>query len=216
MSAGAATFLRQLFYAALVRPILLLVLGFNTRHLERLQVGGPHLIAANHNSHLDALVLMSLFRFRDIPRVKLVAAKDYWCRTPALTWLSMNIIGVIPIERKIERGSDPLSPVQAALAEGLTLVIFPEGSRGEPEMRQPLKNGIAKLVEQNPKIRATPVFMYGLGKALPRGEGLLVPFVCEINVGEPIEWHGDRRRFIASLEDSWARLAQEIAPKPWV
>jgi 1-acyl-sn-glycerol-3-phosphate acyltransferase len=191
------------------------LLGFNIRHLERLEVNAPHLIAANHNSHLDALVLMSLFRFRDIAKVKLVAAKDYWCRTPFLTWFSLNIIGVIPIDRRIERGSDPFAPVQKALDGGYTLVIFPEGTRGDPEKRQPLKNGIARIVERNPQVTVTPVFMHGLGKALPRGEGLLVPFVCEINVGEELFWRGDRRLFIESLEQSLEQLEHEITPKPW-
>src|SRR5215475_9190280 len=118
MSANIATPIRQLFYAVLVKPVLLVLLGFNIRHLEYLRIRGPHLIAANHNSHLDALVLMSLFGFREIPKVKLVAAKEYWCRTPLLTWFSLNIIGVIPIDRLIERGSDPLGPVLKALNDG--------------------------------------------------------------------------------------------------
>ncbi|MBU0858974.1 MAG: 1-acyl-sn-glycerol-3-phosphate acyltransferase [Alphaproteobacteria bacterium] len=207
--------LRQLFYALLVRPVLMVLLGLNVRNLARLRAGdGAHIIAANHNSHLDALVLMSLIKLRDMKRVKLVAARDYFCRTPFLTWFSLNIIGVIPIDR--QGGTDnPLAPVIQALDEGYTIVIFPEGSRGEPEKRQPLKYGVAKLLETHPHIEVTPVFMYGLGKALPRGEGLLVPFMCDINIGERMEWPGDKARFIESLEQSFTALAQEIAPKPW-
>mgnify|MGYP006288594313 CR=1 FL=1 len=104
--------MRQCFYILIIRPLLLILLGFNVRHLYRLKPQDPHLIAANHNSHLDALALMSLFRFQDIPKVRLVAAKDYWCRTPLLTWFSLNIIGVIPIDRNKECDDDPtdLSP----------------------------------------------------------------------------------------------------------
>src|ERR1700754_49686 len=91
---------RIIFYVLIIRPLLLVLLGFNARHLERLEVRGPHLVAANHNSHLDALVLMSLFKARDIPNIKFVAAKDYFCRTKFLTWFSLNIIGIIPIDRK--------------------------------------------------------------------------------------------------------------------
>jgi len=207
--------IRQIFYAAIVRPLLLLFLGFNIRHLERLKADGPHIIAANHNSHLDSLVLTSLFRFRDIPRVKLVAARDYWCRTPTLTWFALNIVGIIPIDRKLERGSDPFGPILSALDSGYTVVIFPEGSRGEPEQRQPLKHGIARIVEQRPGITVTPVFLYGLGKALPRGEAIFVPFICEMNIGEPLRWCGERRHFIAMLDDSFSDLAEEIAPRPW-
>lgn len=205
---------RKLFYGLLVRPVMILLLGLNVRHFERLRVGGRHLIAANHNSHLDALVLMSLLPLCDVPKVKLVAAKDYFCRTKLRTWLSLNLIGVIPIDRQGE-SEDPLAPVRQALEENYTVIIFPEGSRGEPEKLQPLRFGVAKLLETYPDLTVTPVFMHGLGKALPRGEGLLVPFNCDINIGERLTWTGDKASFMQSLEQSLGALAQEIAPKPW-
>lgn len=206
--------LRQIFYAFIVRPILLIMLGFNARNLGRLKANGAHLIAANHNSHLDGLVLMSLFRWEDIPNIKLVAAKDYFCRNKITTWLSLNILGIIPIDRKGGE-ENPLAPVLEALKQNYTVIIFPEGSRGEPEKLQPLKFGTAKLLELNPHIKVTPVFMHGLGKSLPRGENLFVPFICEVNVGEDLGWTGDKASFMAGLEKSFAQLAEEIAPKPW-
>jgi len=208
--------LRLIFYALLVRPFLIIFLGLSARNLDRLKIpDSAHLIAANHNSHLDGLVLMSLFKLGDIHKVKLVAAKDYFCKTPFSTWFSLNIIGIIPIDRKGESG-DPLAPVMKALEEGYTVVIFPEGSRGEPEKRQPLKYGIAKILEAKPEVAITPVFMYGLGKSLPRGEGLFVPFVCEINVGEHLSWAGDRVQLMSSLEDTFDTLEREMVPKEWL
>lgn len=215
MDVGKYHFARQAFYVVLVRPLLLFLLGFNVRHYERLRADGAHVIAANHNSNLDAMVLMSLFRAADIPKVKLVAARDYWCRNKFLTWFSMNIVGIIPIDR--QGGSDdPLAPVMAALDAGYTVAIFPEGTRGDPEVRQPLKFGTAKILELRPALTVTPVFMHGLGKTLPRGEGLLVPFVCEVNVGERLGWAGDKATFMAMLERSFTQLETEIAPKPWL
>lgn len=208
--------LRMAFFGVLVRPVLLIVLGFNVRHLDRLRaVGQAQLIAANHNSHLDALVLLSLFKLRQLKHVKVVAAKDYFCRTPFLTWFSMNIIGIIPIDR-MGGGKDPLAPVMQALEEGYDVIIFPEGSRGDPEARKPLKFGVAKILQDKPDIHITPVFSYGLGKSLPRGECLLVPFICEVNVGEPLTWGGDRKALIAKLEQSFEILAAEMEPKVWL
>lgn len=206
--------LKQIFYTALVKPLLLLLLGFNARHLERLHSGHYRLIAANHNSHLDAMVLMSLFGFRALSEIKVVAARDYFCRNPLMTWISLNIIGIIPIDRD-GRSDDPLKPVREALEQGYTVIMFPEGSRGNPEQMQPLKYGIAKLMELYPQSVLTPVYMHGLGKSLPRGQNYLVPFICDINVGEQIVWREDKSQVISDLEKSFIQLADEINPKEW-
>lgn len=206
--------LRWVFYGVIVRPILLIILGFNARHMERLRPRGAHLIAANHNSHLDAMVLMSLFKLSDLPKVKVVAAKDYFCKTPFMTWFSMNVIGIIPIDRGGET-ENPVQPVMDALNQGYTVIIFPEGSRGDPEQQAPLKYGITKVLEAKPEVQITPVYMYGLGKALPRGEALLVPFVCEINIGDLVNWEGDRTRFIETLQSTFDTLKSEMEVKPW-
>lgn len=206
--------LRWVFYGVIVRPILLIILGFNARHMERLRPRGAHLIAANHNSHLDAMVLMSLFKLSDLPKVKVVAAKDFFCKTPFMTWFSMNVIGIIPIDRGGET-ENPVQPVMDALNQGYTVIIFPEGSRGDPEQQAPLKYGITKVLEAKPEVQITPVYMYGLGKALPRGEALLVPFVCEINIGDLVNWEGDRTRFIETLQSTFDTLKSEMEVKPW-
>ena len=197
-----------------MKPLLLLLLGFNVRNFERLKAGPYTLIAANHNSHLDAMVLMSLFSFRDLPRVKVVAAKDYFCKTPFTTWLSLNLIGIIPLDRKGEE-EDPLAPVREAMEQGYTVIMFPEGSRGDPEKMQPLRFGVAKLLEVYPQSKIIPVYMHGLGKSLPRGQNFLVPFICDVNIGEPVAWQTDKVAVMAALENTYKALAGEIAPKAW-
>ncbi|MEM7226229.1 MAG: lysophospholipid acyltransferase family protein [Pseudomonadota bacterium] len=204
------TALRYLFFLLVVRPLVLLVLGINLRHGERLPKRGPAILVANHNSHLDTLALMTLFRQSQLPQLRPVAAADYFLSRPWLAWFATRIIGIIPLERQVKPGAgDPLAPCDDALERDEILILFPEGSRGEPEQLADFKSGIAHLAKRHPGLPVLPVFLHGLGKALPRGERLLVPFFCDVFIGEAITWSGERRGFMAELEAAMAELAAE-------
>jgi len=203
--------LRILFVLLVARPVTLFVLGLNIRNRERLPLQGPAIVAANHNSHLDTLVLLSLFPLRHIQRVHPAAAADYFMSKPWLAWFSRNVIGIVPVTRSGGRlHHDPLAECHAVLERGEILVIFPEGTRGEPEIRQKLKTGIAHLAMRCPSAPTIPIFMHGLGRAMPKGEFLLVPFFCDMFVGNPINWIGDRNEFMHTLETQFGSLQARL------
>ncbi len=210
--------LRWIFFALFVRPLTWIVLGVNVRNAARLPQTGPAIIVANHNSHLDTLVLMSLFPLRFLARLRPVAAADYFLRWRWLAWFALDIVGIIPIERRPTRGHDVLEPVVEALARGDVVILFPEGTRGEPETRQRFKTGIAHLLDrladtESPPV--TPIFLHGLGKALPRGEAILVPFFVDVFVGEPLTYSGDRKAFMEELESRMNELATDDELSIW-
>lgn len=207
--------LRLLFFAVIARLLVLVVLGVNVRHRERLPVVGPAILVANHNSHLDTLVLMTLLPLRQLAKIRPVAAMDYFLSNRLLGWFALNIIGIIPIHRSPQSGHDPLAACAGALARGEILILYPEGTRGEPEKLSKFKNGIAHLAARFPSVPAIPVFMHGLGKALPKGEALLVPFFCDVFVGEPVHWPGGRPEYMARLESTFRMLAAEARPPEW-
>ncbi len=202
--------LRFLFFTLIVRPVVLIVLGLNVRHRERLPTDGPAILVANHNSHLDALVLMTLFPRRLLAKLRPVAAQDYFYRHRLLKWFALKIIGIIPLDRQVKRtGQHPLAPINASLEQNDIVILFPEGSRGDPEQLGEFKAGVAHLAQHHEDVPLFPIYMYGLGKALPRGESLLIPFFCDIFIGEPFHWTGEKKSFLDELNVRVKQLADE-------
>jgi 1-acyl-sn-glycerol-3-phosphate acyltransferase len=60
-----------------------------------------------------------------------------------------------------------------------------------------------------------PIFMHGLGKALPKGSALLVPFNCLVSVGEPLHGLESYDAFVADLEARLTALASEEKLPAW-
>ncbi len=208
--------LRLLFFAVIVRGVVTIVLGLNVRYRQRLPKTGPAVLAANHNSHLDTMVLMTLMPLSLLDRVRPVAAADYFLRNRLIAWFATEIIGILPISRqRASPTEDPLAPLVEALDRGEILIFFPEGSRGEPEKLTAFKSGIARLSERKPEVPVVPVFMHGLGKALPKGEAILVPFFVDVFVGEPVRWNGDRDAYMTAFRDSMTALADEGHFSAW-
>lgn len=201
--------LKIIFFGLFVRPVVLLLLGLNIRNREKLPTKGPAVIAPNHNSHLDTMVLISLYPLSMIHRVRPVAAADYFMSNPLFAWFSLNIIGIIPLDRSGGAKRDVLfAGCIEALDKGDILIVFPEGSRGGPEQMKAPKKGIYYLLKDRSDTAVTPVIMHGLGKALPRGEALFVPFNCDVIVGDEIKTAGTSREMLDSLSTVYDELYQ--------
>ena len=207
--------LKFVFYAIVVRFVVLFLLGLNVRNRERLPGDGPAILTANHNSHLDTMVLISLLPLRLLTRVRPVAAADYFLRNRLLSWFSTEVVGILPIARKRTDDSDPLAGCEAALVRGDILIFFPEGSRGEPEQMGPFKRGISTLAERHPEVPIYPIFTHGLGKALPKNEALLVPFFLDVFIGEPIRGRDHPDAFGEVLRQRIADLSAQGQFAAW-
>jgi len=213
--------LKHLFFWLVVRPIVLVLLGLNVRRRELLPTDGPAILVANHNSHLDTMVLMTLMPTGLLPRVRPVAAADYFLRNRLMAWFSLRVIGILPVSRKDRKpGTDPLAEANAALDRREIVILFPEGTRGEPESLADLKSGVAHLALAHPEAPLVPVFLHGLGKSLPKGGFLPVPFFCDVFVGEPLyggdpRWQGDAHLLLEGLDGSLHQLASEGSFPEW-
>lgn len=208
--------LRLIIFTMIIKPIILIVLGLNIRRREWLPKEGPIVIIANHNSHLDTLVLLSLFQGKGFKKARPVAAGDYFFKNKLLKWFSINIMQIIPIERKMTRDIKGLfEPIVRALDEGSIIILYPEGSRGEPEKLSKYKSGIYYLMRERPDIPIQPLFLHGLGKSLPKGSKLFVPFFVDIFVGQSFLFNKNRKEFMDELNSRMYDLRNEGDFKEW-
>ena len=199
-----------------VRPLARLLFSLDVIGKEKLPTRGPAVVAANHNSHVDTLVLLCLFPSKLLPKLRPVAAADHFDKGGFGSWFSRNVIGIIPIKRgKASRHEDVLAGAKEALTRGEILVVFPEGSRGEPEEMTRFKTGVARLIEFCPEATVTPVYLQGAGRSLPKDAKLLVPFNTTAVIGDPLGWTGSHHGFIEELRARIEALKALAPPLRW-
>lgn len=183
---------------------------------------------ANHSSHLDFLMLWAIMPAELQPRVRPIAAEDYWGsgikRKFARGIFNAHLVQRYkdrPYTRADERvttqtdsGSSPkrgqLAGMTDILDAGDSLIIFPEGTRGPADQVAKFHAGLYRLASHAPHIPVVPVTLKNLGRVLPKGEFIPVPHLSKVIVHAPIFLHDDETQ-----EDFLARaravLADELA-----
>jgi 1-acyl-sn-glycerol-3-phosphate acyltransferase len=192
---------QMICYAIFFRPFLTLFIGLRVRGRERLPLRDPFILAANHSSHLDTISLLSLFKLSRLRRIRPVAAADYFERNKFVSLVTRTLFNILPIARKnITSENNPLRRMRDAIESGQSLIIFPEGTRGSGGEPAEFRSGIAHVIEKMPEVPVVPVYLVNMGRSLPKGEFVPVPFFCEIRIGEPRTFSGSRQEIVRQLE----------------
>ncbi|HEP0586326.1 TPA: lysophospholipid acyltransferase family protein [Klebsiella aerogenes] len=205
-------FLRWIFTLCIAYPVVWIWLGVRVSGRKKLPVEGPAIIVANHNSHLDVLTLFTLFPLSTLVNVQPVAAADYFLRNKVIGWFALKVIGIIPVYR----GAHQANPLQAcvdALAAKKIVIIFPEGTRGEPGKFAEIKSGIWHLSQQCPEVPIIPVYMHGLERSMGKGQKIPVPFFIDIFIDEPLFYDAEKVTFKQSLFTRFVTLQQQVTRK---
>jgi 1-acyl-sn-glycerol-3-phosphate acyltransferase len=191
------------FATLLLRPFMALFIGLRVRGREHLPARDPFILIANHSSHLDALSLLSLFPLWRLPRIRPVAAADYFERNRFVSVMSRSLFNILPIARRgLTPETNPIPRMESVLRAGQSLIIFPEGTRGTSSEPGHFHSGAAHLIERCPDVPVIPVYLINMGRSLPKGEWIPVPFFCEVRVGPPCLPRGNRREITAALENA--------------
>ena len=132
--------------------------------LERMS--GPVIIAANHSSHADTGVLIAALPLHLRHKVVVAAASDYFFDTPLKATMAALVLGAIPIERtKVSRRS--AASALELLADGWSVIIYPEGGRTPDGWMHDFKGGAAFLSVRS-GAPVVPVYLEGTARVLPK------------------------------------------------
>jgi 1-acyl-sn-glycerol-3-phosphate acyltransferase len=178
----------QFIYGVVIKAFLRIIVGVKFDNGKFLINEKQFIIIANHNSHLDTMTIMASLPRQLIHKVKPVAAADHFGKTKLKEKLSNYFVNTLLIQRKRDKenpANDPIHKMVHALDQGYSLILFPEGTRGEPEVQQPLKPGVAFVLLKRPDVKYVPAFMKGMGKAMPKEDSLIVPVNCRLVYGAP-------------------------------
>ncbi len=153
---------------------------------------------ANHQSHADLLMMWAALpeELRGITRP--IAAKDYWTSSPFKKWVTTAVFNAVYVEREKKGDEDPLQPLIDALAQGDSIIIFPEGTRGHADDPMPFKAGLYNLATRFPNVVLVPAWINNVQRVMPKGEVVPVPILCSVTFGEPVKLGAqeERRAFL--------------------
>jgi len=175
-------------------------------HWQEAPTTAQSIYFANHTSHMDTLAIWAALGPRLRPLARPVAARDYWDRGGLRRYVARKVLNVVFVERTKEgREGDPLAPLAAALTEGSSLILFPEGTRGTGPVPAAFRSGLYNLAQRFPEVRLVPVYLENMHRAMPKGTFVPIPVICTVRFGAPLERHADEARE-AFLERSRAAV----------
>ena len=161
---------------------------------------------ANHQSHFDWVLIWAALPgdLRAITRP--IAARDYWTSSKLKHWITREVFNAVYVSRTRPQGGsaagtddeDPLEPLMEALRNGDSLVIFPEGTRGNKAEPAAFKAGLFHLAEAFPEVQLIPTWIDNVQRVMPKGEVVPVPILCSVTFGAPLSLVAgeDKRAFL--------------------
>ena len=189
----------------LFRQIPVVVAGLNP--LWRFRTTGtmpadprrPYVVVSNHESFVDILLISHL------PWEMKWLSKAELFRIPILGWL-LRLAGDIPIKRGFGPSAiEAIARCREALANRVSVMIFPEGTRSNTDELLPFKDGAFRLAI-DAGVPILPLVVHGTSTALPKHDWRFGRSTAVVRVLEPIETAGLGTADVAALKDRVRRL----------
>lgn len=208
----AARIGRTLVQEFISGPLMQVVARPAVEGLDRIaHLDEPVIFAANHSSHVDAPLLVSVIPERWRRDLFFAGASDYFFDTKVKAATFAFLLNAVPIERqRASRAS--ARRVTELLDDGWSMVIFPEGGRSPDGWGAHHKAGAAWMATRT-GVPIVPVHLEGTRRILAKGSSTLKPGKTTVTFGKPIRVSraDDPREVAVQLENAIAALADEAA-----
>ncbi|WP_278491701.1 lysophospholipid acyltransferase family protein [Acinetobacter gyllenbergii] len=167
---------------------------------------------ANHNSHIDFILLWSSLPIHIRRQTRPIAASDYWLKDGFRRFLIQDTFSGVTIQRNRSDQQDPLQPVKDVLAEGYSIIFFPEGTRNlndDVELLE-FKSGLFHLSQQFPDVEVIPVWISNLKRVMPKGAFIPLPLLSTVIFGEPLVLNqfADKQQFLQHAQQQLLKLKE--------
>jgi 1-acyl-sn-glycerol-3-phosphate acyltransferase len=200
--------------AGLITGFTRIITGAQARWIGCAPIATQRIYYANHTSHADFVLIWASLPPMLRALTRPVAGADYWDKGRIRRFLIHDVLRGVLIDRdRPRRSANPVDTIVAALDEGDSLIVFPEGTRNTTDaLLLPLKSGLFHVACRRPDVQLVPVWMENLGRVLPKGELIPVPLLCSINFGAPLRVApGERKEvFLGRARQALVDLATSL------
>ena len=164
---------------------------------ERLDPGRAYVYMSNHVSAVDHLVALAY-----LPGYLVGLEKAETLRLPVYGWAARRW-GQVHVDRaSVESALESWQAIAERLASGVSVALYPEGTRSRDGRLQPFKAGVFHIAV-NAHATVVPIALQGLHRLLPPGRALGAQGEIELRIGQPFAAP-------APGPDAAARLSQQV------
>jgi 1-acyl-sn-glycerol-3-phosphate acyltransferase len=182
-------------------------LGVEYLNLDNLPENGPAVVAPNHFSHLDGLLINAASAYRARREVVFLAAEDVY-NNNLLFRMMCNIVNCIPVKRD-EKDRVALLKAMRILKRGKLLGLFPEGRRSRDGTIGEAKDGVA-IIALTTGCPVIPVGIDGTFEALPRNHKFIKPAKVNLIFGKALVYPKQRKPSQSLIADVKQEIMYEI------
>ncbi len=195
--------------AKLMLPMIMRIWIKEVNGLENVPKKGPFIIAANHMSYMDHMIIMCTLVPYLNRRIHHLAKKEHFDNFLKKSWHTWA--GAVPVDRQ-KGGKKALKWAINALKDGKIIAIHPEGTRSLNGKLQRAKTGVARLALAA-KVPVLPIGLIGTFEILPKGKYIPKLKKAIMIIGKPMhfEKYYDKKITKKLLRDITGSVMAEIA-----